>query len=394
MVDRYHALVLNFHQPAGNLEHLLQYNERQAKEILYALDRVPRSLWNYDDIARAQLCLSGTLLETLANPEFQRRVYGIVDCGSLLWYLQNSRIIQILGSAYYHPLLPLTPRLDWEDQLQRASNLGRYLFPDNSFAGFWPPNMAFCMELIPLLKQLGYRYVLVDSEQVDPITPMSWETLCYRPHVAQYGNEEIIVVVRDHGLSKAQEIGFTTDWFLQAVQERTQACDFPALITTCTDGENGHWFRNTTSGGNFWSGFYQKLLDKARDGTGAVVPTYITEYLDQHGAYGKVHVRSGSWNSERYETDELLLWSGSRVQTDAFVRALELTQAIFAARANASSTGAYNPQVYQKLEEARWHVLRAETSCNFFWGETWVNRCHQDLDAAVQCLEQSRQLAA
>src|SRR5690606_3330609 len=41
----YHALVLNLHQPSGNLEHLLTHAEWEAKEILYALDRIPRSLW-------------------------------------------------------------------------------------------------------------------------------------------------------------------------------------------------------------------------------------------------------------------------------------------------------------------------------------------------------------
>ena len=60
----------------------------------------------FEDAWRVHLSLSGTLLETLSSPEFQRRVYGIVDCGSLLWYLQNERIIQVLGTAYYHPVLP------------------------------------------------------------------------------------------------------------------------------------------------------------------------------------------------------------------------------------------------------------------------------------------------
>jgi hypothetical protein len=32
-------------------------------------------------------------------------------------------------------------------------------------------------------------------------------------------------------------------------------------------------------------------------------------------------------------------------------------------------------------------VLRAETSCNFFWGGDWVERTHRDLDAACACLE-------
>ena len=34
------ALVLNLHQPAGNLEHLLEADPWAAREILYALDRI------------------------------------------------------------------------------------------------------------------------------------------------------------------------------------------------------------------------------------------------------------------------------------------------------------------------------------------------------------------
>ena len=57
------ALVLNAHQPAWNLEDLLQHREWEAKEILWAIDRIPRSLWNSEDVGRVHLALSGTLLE-------------------------------------------------------------------------------------------------------------------------------------------------------------------------------------------------------------------------------------------------------------------------------------------------------------------------------------------
>src|SRR5215831_9596528 len=100
MADVFHALVLNLHQPAGNLEELLTGNEWEAKEILFALDRIPRSLWDYEDVGRVHLSLSGTLLETLSKPEFQQRVYGMVKCGDLLWHLQNQKIVQILGTGY------------------------------------------------------------------------------------------------------------------------------------------------------------------------------------------------------------------------------------------------------------------------------------------------------
>ena len=93
------ALVLNVHQPAWNLEDLLQHREWEAKEILWAIERIPRSLWSYEDVGRVHLSLSGTLLETLSSPQFQHRVYGVGDCGSLLWYVQHTRIIQILGTA-------------------------------------------------------------------------------------------------------------------------------------------------------------------------------------------------------------------------------------------------------------------------------------------------------
>ena len=91
----YHALTLNFHQPAGNLQWLLDHKEWEAKEILWALDRMPRTLWSYEDVARVHLALSGTLLETLTNPTFQERVFGIVKCGDLLWQLQNRRLFEI-----------------------------------------------------------------------------------------------------------------------------------------------------------------------------------------------------------------------------------------------------------------------------------------------------------
>ena len=77
---------------------------------MWAIDRIPRSLWADEDADRVHLSLSGTPLETLASPGFQRRAYGIVDCGSRLWYLQNTKIIRILGTGCYLPVLPLIPR--------------------------------------------------------------------------------------------------------------------------------------------------------------------------------------------------------------------------------------------------------------------------------------------
>lgn len=368
-----HALVLNLHQPAGNLEYLLDNDEWEARQILFALDRIPRALWQYEDIARVHLSLSGTLLETLANPEFQRRAYGIVRCGDLLWHCQNQKVIEVLGTAYYHPVLPLVPAEDWPDQLGRWLGLGRHLFWRDHFSGFWPPEMGFCMELIPALRRMGYRYVLVDGEHVEPVGPMRWEEIRYRPHLARHGNDEIIVIVRDRDLSNAQESGMETDWFISEVRERTKFCDFPPLVTTCTDGDNGGWFRNT--GHNFWTAFYHPLLERARRNETSIRPTFIDDYLSRHGAHGYVNVRAGAWNTGWHHGVGFLQWTGSQAQRDALSRIAETSRAVRCCR-----------EMGRNVEPAYWRLLRAQTSCHFFWGEAWLDRAHREMDEALRQL--------
>jgi len=382
MRNVFHALVLNLHQPTGNLEALLSSQEWEAKEILFAMDRIPRSLWGFEDVGRVHLSLSGTLLETLSRPDFQERVYGIVKCGDFLWHLQNDRVIRVLGTAYYHPVLPLTPEEDWEAQLGRWLGIGRHLFWRPHFPGFWPPEMGFCMELIPVLKRLGYQYVLVDSRYVEPVTPMRWEELRYRPHIARHDGEEIVVVVRDREFSDAQEGGSDCGWFMQEIHERTKFCDFPPLVTTCSDGENGGWFRNASGKGNFWGVLYQPLLEKVRSGETEVRPVFIEEYLKEHGVHGEVRVKTGAWNTGWHNGADFTQWTGSQAQKDALERVADTSRAFHAARTANANAAANNPESERLLSEAHWRLLRAQTSCNFFWGEDWLPRCHCDLDEA------------
>ena len=385
----FHALVLNLHQPSGNLEELLNTNEWEAREILFALDRIPRSLWPYEDVGRVHLSVSGTLLETLSRPDFQERAHGLVKCGELLWHWQNGRIIQILGTGYYHPVLPLIPAADWEEQIGRWQGIASHLFWRPHFPGFWPPEMAFCMEMIPTLKRLGYRYVIVDSEHVESVTPMRWEELRYRPHMARHDGAEIIVVVRDRELSYAQESGMDPGWFMNEVHERTKFCGFPPLVTTCTDGDNGGWFRNVTPAGNFWGAFYQPLLEQVRRGETEIRPTFIDDYLNQHGAQGEVRVRAGAWNTGWHHGTGFSQWTGSQAQQDTLRRVAETSHALHEAWRRVGPPAANNQDARQRLAEAQWRILRAETSCNFFWGEAWVARCHRDLDEAWSFLKQA-----
>jgi len=39
-----------------------------------------------------------------------------------------------------------------------------------------------------------------------------------------------------------------------------------------------------------------------------------------------------------------------------------------------------DPNLSAGCPRQHWRLLRAQTSCNFFWGEAWLPRCHADLD--------------
>ena len=95
-------------------------------------------------------------------------------------------------------------------------------------------------------------------------------------------------------------------------------------------------------------------------------------------AHGEVTIRTGAWNTGWHHGTGFVQWTGSAAQRDALARVGELSRAVHAARPAAIDSGRGH-----LVDEAYWRLLRAQTSCNFFWGEDWVGRCHSDLDAAA-----------
>ena len=74
---------------------------------------------------------------------------------------------------------------------------------------------------------------------------------------------------------------------------------------------------------------------------------------------------------------------------DAHNQALaETSRALSEAWRRVGSPDQANQEARRRLSEAQWRILRAETSCNFFWGEAWLHRCHRDLDDAWAILNQ------
>jgi 4-alpha-glucanotransferase len=390
MAEVYHALGLNMHQPLGNLISLHNSAERwEARQILWCYDRPTRMIEGYEDISRLHMSFSGTLLKQFEDPAIRETFQDVVDIGAFLDRYRRSNI-EFVGSGLYHPVYPLTPNWDWDAQTSWWTGLGRHLLGREGFQGFWPPEMGFSMEMIPMLKRHGYRYVLVDSWYIKPKREMRWEEMRYRPYIARYDGAEIIVVPRDRELSDAQESGLDPGWFQHEIGERTKNCDFPALVTTWTDGENGGWFRTVHVDSGFWGYFYRAILNRYREGTLGFTPTHISEYLDKYPPVEEVEVHRGAWNTGHHWGGDFAQWTGSLLQKRGWVELrtcseyYQKVKRIFDARAHHSR----NPEeAHHLITQAYDQILMAETSCNFYWGSRWVHRSFDDLEKAYRLLD-------
>jgi alpha-amylase/alpha-mannosidase (GH57 family) len=389
MSDVYHALGLNMHQPLGNLIALHNSDERwEAGQILWAYDRPTRMIEGLEDVARLHMDFSGTLLKQFEDTGIRETFHDIADIGAFLERYRRSNI-EFIGTSLYHSVYPLIPPADWDAQTSWWIGLGKHLLGRDKFQGFWPPEMGFCMEMIPMLKRHGYRYVIVDCWYIKPKREMRWEEIRYRPHIARYDGAEIIVIPRDRELSNAQLAGLDPGWFQYELQERTKHCDFPALVTTWSDGENGGWFRTTNIPSGFWGFFYRPLLERCKAGTLGFTPTHISEFLDKFPPTTEVDVHRGAWNTEHHWGGDFTQWTGSLLQKKGWdeIRAASAYHQKVKLAFDKRPADGHTDEIRDLITRAYDHLLTAETSCNFYWGSRWVHRSYDHVEQTYHLLD-------
>lgn len=72
--------------------------------------------------------------------------------------------IELVGSAKYHPILPLLPMAEARRQIELQQAACRQVFgPSFAPQGFYAPEMAYGASLEQLLLEMGYRWVILDE---------------------------------------------------------------------------------------------------------------------------------------------------------------------------------------------------------------------------------------
>ncbi len=196
--------------------------------------------------------------------------------------LQEKEQIEIITTAYYHPILPLL--VDNYSSLRASPGLPlprRFSFPEDARAqvematmqyrryfdveprGFWPPEMAVSPETIPLLADLGFQWTITDEQILsrslglevyrDGYGHVLNPEVLYQPYLACGEGTELPIIFRDHHLS--DRIGFVYQHMsavdaaadlvhrLQVIRDKLMDSSGSYLVTIALDGENAwEWY--------------------------------------------------------------------------------------------------------------------------------------------------------
>jgi hypothetical protein len=376
------------HQPPGNLRRLAESNPSEAEQIVRCYDRVPRYIKRFADVAKIHVGFSGILLEQFRDPAVVDAYRKWVDIPAMLEAYRETPQIELVGMGYYHPIFPLIPVEDWEDHLVSGRQIMEELF-GRAPVGFWPPEMAFCMEMVPSLAAAGYEYALVDHPH---IRPKDGFLDSFKPYLARHGGRSLAVIPRNRDLSNAQESGMDPAWFEQEVRHKvaeSPAPDAPRLATTWSDGENGGWFRRTEEDSGFFGVFFAPYMGRAEAGDVAVEPTAISEFLAAHPPTSEAEVRTGAWNVGSTSGFDLRQWSGSAMQRRAVETVCGVSNRYWALEHSGKTVP---PAARTALDEARTLILEGQTSCYLFWGDDWVPKLYERTEPAAKLLAKAEKL--
>jgi alpha-amylase/alpha-mannosidase (GH57 family) len=381
----FHALGLHMHQPPGNLKLLIDSNPWEAEQIIRCYERAARYALNYRDVGYLHVGFSGILLEQLQDPQVIDRYRHLVDIPAMLESYAQADNVELIGMGYFHPIFPLIPQTDWEEQLLAGRQIVEELL-GRAPKGFWPPEMAFCMEMIPALVKAGYEYVVVDGVHLESKVGVAD---IYQPYRASYGGATITVIPRDRDLSNAQESGLDPTWFFNEVTHKLAQSphpDAPRLVTTWSDGENGGWFRQMHEESGFFGHFFAPYMEAVRGGRAPIRPITISQYLRDYPPVEKTIVRTGAWNVGATSGFDFSQWAGTESQKQAVAKICAVSARYWRLKPQERKLSTHGREA---LHKARKLILEGETSCFLFWGDAWVPELYRRIELAERFLAEA-----
>lgn len=322
---------LHLYQPAWQKKEILAKVVKESYlPILKILEK--------NKAAKITLNICASLTELLVKYNFREILERIKK-------LAENKQIELVGSAKYHPILPLLPKIEVIRQIKLNENLNQKYFKKNwrpRPKGFFLPEMAYDKKTAKIIKSLGYHWLILDEIAYNNrFDRVSFNKLY------QLKNSKLKIVFRNRGLSDI----FYTGWldseekFWQALKNDNRSNNF---LITAFDGENlGHHKPGMEK-------IFEKLINKIKTLT-------ISELLKIYQKEKVVEPLNSSWSTREIDLKEKIpypLWQ----HPENLIHQLQW-QLTYLVIANLHKFPTNNPN-YKK---ARRNLDKALNSCQYWW---------------------------
>ena len=371
-------LILAFHnhQPIGNFDGVFEQSFQESYlPFLNVLDKYP-------DIPFA-LHTSGSLLEWLevAHPEYIDRVRAMVQ--------RNQ--IEIIGGAYYEPILANIPRRDRVGQISMYTEHLESLF-NTSVRGMWVPERVWEQSFAGDISAAGIRYTILDdhhfktgglnpdelhgyyvtedegrllsvlpgSERLRYLIPFQdpKDTVAHLREIAE-NFENPIVVFGDDG----EKFGSWPDTYKHVYEDGWLERFLNALR------ENDSWLKVTTP---------SETLDHVKPLGTYYLPACsyreMTEWALPPGPQAELHRLSHQERHQDEDWKKLMsytaggFWRNFRVKysesNEMYARAIEISARV----AQLEDDETLSDRQRESLKEAKRNLYRAQCNCSFWHG--------------------------
>ncbi len=217
------ANFLHFYQPPTQKPFWVNKVSNEAyRPILKGLAKRPQN--------KVTLNVNGILLELLEKN-------GNSDIIDLLRQLLSAGQIELTGSAKYHPLLPFLPKEEIIRQVKlNEETLKKYFGNLWQPKGFFPPEMGFDKNVAQIVKDLGYKWIIVDELSC----PKNQRPIDYSKLYKIDGLNDFLIYFRERRISwliLSGQIG-TGNLMIKSLGDRLRKKEY---LLTAMDGETfGH----------------------------------------------------------------------------------------------------------------------------------------------------------
>jgi len=275
-------MALHNHQPEGNLPEVFERTFASAYEPFIS------ELENFPEI-KVTLHYSGILLNWLLSrrPEFLARLRALIDKGQ----------VEMMGGAFYEPILAMIPDEDKVGQIRKQNDFIRDNFGVEA-TGAWLAERVWEPHLALSLAAAGIKYTVLDDAHFHNVGFSEEDTLHY--YVTEEGGARLAIFPISEKLRYLipfAEPHETIDYLRQAATAAGER-----VVVLADDGEKfGSW--PDTAQHVYGEGWLRRFFSLLRENSSWINVTTFDHFMHRFTPAGRAYLPAASYR-------EMMEWSG------------------------------------------------------------------------------------